>query len=599
MRAHFPLGGGGISHNAIIVYAIFKGAIPDPRKMGTGGLAPFPGRHMLKELRIRNLAIIDDLFVRFGRGLNVLTGETGAGKSIIVDALGLALGDRAQAEMIKSGEKEGSVQAYFELDDYSQLPDLGIDMSEGILLRRVISSAGKNKAYINDTMVTLQALAKVGRALVDIHSQHEHQSLLSQEKQRLLLDSYGKLRDYVQQVGTLFAERKVFSDALKELQETVQERARRLDVLRFQIDEIDAASLRPGEKEGLEEERKILANMTRLKELTEMTYSLLYDEEGSCAEKLSAALSHLREICSIDRGIEDTLNLVEAAAPMLEDATFSLRRYRDKYDFEPDRLEAVGDRLEAIKKLEKKYGTGIEEILRFRDEAEGELKKIESTDERLAEAAKELADKEAELLAAARSLSEKRKKAAAEMGVLIMRNLSELAFGSAEFVIDVRQERPSDGGLSVGPNGIDRIEFLFSANRGEPPKPLSKIASGGELSRVMLALKTVLADLDSIPVLIFDEVDAGIGGKTAGSVGKKLGVISERRQLLCITHLPQIASRGDVHLRIEKKQKADSVRVEVKELSGKERQDEIARMLSGSITEISLRHAGELLERVK
>jgi DNA repair protein RecN (Recombination protein N) len=554
---------------------------------------------MLKELRIRNLAIIDDLFVRFGRGLNVLTGETGAGKSIIVDALGLALGARAQSEMIKSGEKEGSVQAYFELDDYSPLPDLGIDMSEGILMRRVISSTGKNKAYINDIMVTLQALSEVGRALVDIHSQHEHQSLLTQEKQRLLLDSYGKLRDHVQQVGTLFDERKVFSDALKELQETVQERARRLDILRFQIDEIDAASLTPGEKEGLEAERKILANTTRLKELTETTYSLLYEAEGSCSEKLSAALSHLREICSIDSGIADTLNLVEAAVPMLEEATFSLRRYRDKYDFEPGRLDAVEDRLEAIKKLERKYGTGIEEILRFRDEAEGELKKIESADERLAEVAKKLADKEAQLLAAARSLSEKRKKAAAEMGALIMRNLSELAFGSAEFVIDVRQERPEDGALSVGPNGIDRIEFLFSANRGEPPKPLSKIASGGELSRVMLAVKTVLADLDSIPVLIFDEVDAGIGGKTAGSVGRKLDMISGRRQLLCITHLPQIASRGDVHLRIEKKQKTGGVSVEVKELSRKERQDEIARMLSGSITEISLRHAGELLERVK
>jgi DNA repair protein RecN (Recombination protein N) len=562
-------------------------------------LAPFPGRHMLKELRIRNLAIIDDLFVRFGRGLNVLTGETGAGKSIIVDALGLALGDRAQSEMIKSGEKEGSVQAYFELDDYSPLPDLGIDMSEGILLRRVISSAGKNKAYINDTMVTLQALSEVGRALVDIHSQHEHQSLLSQEKQRLLLDSYGKLYDDAQRVRTLFDERKVLFDALKELQATAQERARKLDILRFQLDEIDAASLRAGEKEGLEEERKILANTTRLKELIETTYSLLYEAEGSCAEKLSAALSHLREICSIDSGVADTLNLVEAAVPMLEEATFSLRRYRDKYDFEPDRLEAVGDRLEVIRKLEKKYGTGTEEILRFRAEAERELKNVESADERLSAVAEKLADKEEELLKTARALSEKRKKAAAEMGELIMQNLAELAFGSAEFIIDVRQERLSDSGLSVGPHGIDRIEFLFSANRGEPPKPLSKVASGGELSRVMLALKAVLADLDSIPVLIFDEVDAGIGGKTAGSVGKKLDMISERRQLLCITHLPQIASRGDLHLRIEKKQKAGGVRVEVKELSGKERQDEIARMLSGSITEISLRHAGELLERVK
>jgi DNA repair protein RecN (Recombination protein N) len=588
MRAYLPFGGCGIYDNAVIIYAIFKRAIPCPRTLGTGGGA-LSKRYMLKELRIRNLAIIEDLSVRFGRGLNVLTGETGTGKSIIVDALGLALGDRAQSEMIKSGEKEAAVQAYFELDDYSALPDLGIDMSEGILLRRVIASTGKSKAYINDTMVTLQALSEVGRALVDIHSQHEHQSLLSREKQRLLLDSYGKL----------FDQRKTLSDDLKELREKIQERARRLDILRFQIDEIDEASLNPGEKEGLEEERKILANTTRLKELTETTYSLLYGAEGSCVEKLSAVLSHLKEICSIDGGAEDTLKLIEAAVPMVEDASFSLGRSVDKYDFEPDRLEAVEDRLETIRKLEKKYGDSTEEILRFRDEAEEELKKIETADERVAAVAKELAEKEEELLQAARLLSEKRKKAAGQLAGLIAQNLAELALGNAEFGIDVRQEPHEDRGFGVGPQGADRIEFLFSANRGEPPRPLAKIASGGELSRVMLALKSVLADLDSIPVLIFDEVDAGIGGRTAGSVGKKLDTISKRRQLLCITHLPQIASLGDVHLRIEKKQKANSVSVEVKELGGKERRDEIARMLSGSVTEISLRHAGELLERVK
>jgi DNA repair protein RecN (Recombination protein N) len=565
---------------------------------GNRGCA-LPGRYMLKELRIRNLAIIDDLSVRFGRGLNVITGETGAGKSVIVDALGLALGDRAQSEMLKSGAKEGSVQAYFEIGDSALLPDLGIDLSEGVLLRRVISSGGKSRAYINDTLVTLQALSEVGRALVDIHSQHEHQSLLSQERQRLLLDSYGKLHEMVKRVRMLFDERRVLSDMLKELRETAQERARMLDILRFQIDEIDAASLRPGEKEELEEERKILANTTRLKELAETTYSLLYEAEGSCTEKLAAALAHLRAICAIDSDIEDTLKLVEAAAPMIEEATFSLRACRDKYDFDPDRMEAVEDRLETLRRLEKKYGDRTEDILGFRDKAREDLRKIESADERCDEVTAQLDEKEEKLFHAAQSLSEQRKKAAGTLGTLVMQNLSELALGDAEFRIDVRQEQREDGGLNVGPQGIDRIEFLFTANRGEPAKPLSKIASGGELSRVMLALKSVLADLDSIPVLIFDEVDAGIGGKTAGSVARKLETISKRRQLLCITHLPQIASRADVHQRIEKKQQADSVTVEVKELGAKERQDEIARMLSGSVTEISRRHAGELLEKVK
>ncbi len=575
-----------------------KGDSPSPDD-GNRGRSPFPLRHMLKELRIRNLAIIDDLVVRFGRGLNVLTGETGAGKSIIVDGLSLALGQRAQSEMIRSGEKEAMVQAWFEPEDCPPLPDIGIDMSEGILLRRVISLTGKSRAYVNDTMVTLQTLSEVGRVLVDIHSQHEHQSLLSREKQRILLDSYGNLSNDVERVGMLFDERKAISEALRELQEKVQERARRLDILRFQIEEIDAASLRPGEKEGLEEERKILANTTRLRELIEATYSLLHEAEGSCMEKLSAALSHLREISAIDGGIDDTLRQVEAAAPMLEDAVFSLGRYRDRYDFDPERFETVEDRLETIRKLERKYGAGTDEILRSRAEAEAELQTIESADGRLAAMTRELAEKEAQLLEAAGALSEKRKKAAAELGALIVQNLSELAFSSAEFRIDVTQDRQDGGGPNVGPHGMDRVEFLFSANRGEPPKPLAKIASGGELSRVMLALKSVLADLDSIPVLIFDEVDAGIGGRTAGSVGKKLGVIAEKRQLLCITHLPQIASQGRVHFRIEKKEKGGAVHVEVKELGGKARQDEVARMLSGSVTEISLRHAGELLERVK
>ncbi len=554
---------------------------------------------MLRELRIRNLAIIDDLSVRFDMGLNVLTGETGAGKSIIVDALGLALGDRAQCEMIKTGEKEATVQAFFEPGDLSSLPDIGIDLSEGLLLRRVISSSGKSRAYINDTMVTLQTLSDVGRQLVDIHSQHEHQGLLSREKQKLLLDSYGKCRTEAEKVGELFEEVKALNENLELLRGEVRERTQRIDILRFQINEIDAASLRHGEKEQLEDERIILSHMTRLRELTETAHSLLYESEGSCLERLSAAISGLRDVCAIDESVGETLKLLESAAPMIEDASFAVRAYKDKCDFEPERLEAVEDRLDTIKKLERKYGEGTEAVLKYRDDSEEELKRIESADERLASTERELAAKQGELLTAARTLSEKRKKAAVKIEDLMSGHLKDLAFASTVFRIDMRQDRLENGEVRIGHGGMDRIEFLFSANPGEPPKSLSKIASGGELSRVMLALKSILADLDSVPVLIFDEVDAGIGGRTAESVGKKLDAISAKRQLLCITHLPQIASHGDVHLRIEKKEKANGVRVEVKEISGRERQDEIARMLSGDVTELSLRHAGELLERVK
>lgn len=553
---------------------------------------------MLRELRIRNLAIIDDLVVRFERGLNVLTGETGAGKSIIVDALGLALGDRAQSDLIKSGEKEAVVQAYFELEDYGQLPDIGVEISEGLVLRRVISSGGKSKAYVNDMMVTLQTLSEVGKSLVDIHSQHEHQSLLATEKQLTLLDSYGKLQSEREKLSVLFHEVKALKDDCSGLRERGKERAHRLDLLRFQINEIDAATLKQGEKSALEEERKIQANVTRLNNLAETAYSLLYGSEGSADERLSRAVAQLKEMHPIDSSIGEPLEMLESAKALIEDASFALRGYRDKYDFEPGRLEIIEDRLELIGRLEKKYGDGVEAVMSYRDAAEEELKGLESADDRLAFLEEELRTKEQELFNAAAKLSEKRKKTAREIERRIIHTLSELAFAKAEFRIDMAQERAGDDGrYRVNSSGMDRIEFQFSANPGEPLRSLAKIISGGELSRVMLALKSILADVDSVPVLIFDEVDAGIGGRTAESVGRKLDMISATHQLICITHLPQIASFGDVHLKIEKEEKNNKVHVEIKELYGKERQDEIARMLSGKITEISLKHAGELLER--
>jgi DNA repair protein RecN (Recombination protein N) len=554
---------------------------------------------MLKELKIRNLAIIDDLTVRFAKGLNVLTGETGAGKSIVVDALGLSLGDRAQSDLVKSGEAEATVQAYFDLNDFAGLRDLGIDASDGLLIRRVISSGGKSRAYINDTMVTLQTLSAVGKSLVDILSQHEHQSLLTQETQRTLLDSYGKLLSEKDAVGTLYHQVQTLKARYAELRDKSRERAHRIDLLRFQMQEIDSASLKSGEKEAIEDQRKILANLNKLTELTEAAYAALYESEGSCSEKLSEAVSLLREMSAIDTGIAETLQLIESATPLIEEASMALGRYRDRFDFEPGRLEHIEDRLDLIKKLEKKYGVGIDAIITYRDNAQEELRELESADEDLAAVEAELKIKEGELLHAASDLSEKRKKTARKIERLISETLQELAFGKAEFRVGLKKEIDDEGTCRIGPNGMDKIEFLFTANPGEPLKPLSRIISGGELSRVMLALKSILADVDNIPVLIFDEVDAGIGGKTAESVAKKLTLISEGRQLLCITHLPQIASRGDFHLRIEKKVKNDKVHVEVKELSGKERQDEIARMLSGTITDISRRHAVELLERVK
>lgn len=555
---------------------------------------------MLKELRIKNLAIIDDLVVHFEEGLNVITGETGAGKSIIVDALGLALGARAQAELIRSDEKQAIVQAYFEIrnpEDYPTFSALGIDMSEGLLLRRTLSSAGKSKAFINDVMVTLQTLSEVGKLLVDIHSQHEHQSLLSAKKQMLLLDSYGKLERERREMEQLFEEVERLGTEYSKLRERTQERAQRLDLLRFQINEIDEAGLVAGEKTSLEQEKKILSNITRLNGLADAAYSALHESDASTAEGLSRALANLREMCTIDKKMAEILESVASAKALIDDASFSLRDYREKQEFDPGRLETVENRLDLIRRLERKYGDGIETVLGYRISAEGELKDLESADDRLSDLEERLKVRRRELLSAAERLSGKRKMAAGEIEKSVTAILKELAFASAEFSINLSREAGPDGLARISSTGLDRIEFLFSANAGEPLKPLAKIVSGGELSRVMLGLKNVLADADDVPVLIFDEVDAGIGGATAEKVGRKLNAVSRTHQLICITHLPQIASLGDFHLKIEKKEENKRMHVDIKELYGKERREEIARMLSGKITEISAKHAGELLGR--
>jgi len=544
---------------------------------------------MLKELRIKNLAVIDDLKVRFDKGFNVLTGETGAGKSIIVDSLGLALGSKIQSDFIRSGEKEAVVQAYFEPEGIKSLPDIGVEMTEVLILRRSIFASGKSRAYVNDTMVSTQSLAEIGRALVDIHGQHEHQSLLSVDKHRVFLDLFGRLQEEQAGVERLYREVEALKKEVAGLQERMKERAHRLDLLKFQIHEIDSAALRVGEHEHLSGQKTILSNLGRLKELAESAYELIYGADDSSIAKLSSVIAKLQDMAAIDHQASEVLGILKSVLPLLDDAAVSLRGYKGRYEFEPGSLDDIEERLALIRKLEKKYGEGIETIIRYRDNAEAEMKALEIVEEEIAALENELIMKEAMLSEEAAVLSVKREEAAQRMEKLVSNELKELAFGDAEFLIDMRRE-------AISPRGIDRIEFLFSANVGEPPKPLVKIASGGELSRVMLALKTVFADFDSIPVLIFDEIDSGIGGKTAEIVGRKLKDLSGKHQVLCTTHLPQLASKGDIHLKIEKRQKNERVYVEVKELAASERLNEIARMLSGNVTDISLRHAKELIE---
>jgi DNA repair protein RecN (Recombination protein N) len=545
---------------------------------------------MLKELRVTNYAIIDSLTLEFGPGLNILTGETGAGKSIIIGALGIALGERAFTDMIKTGETEASVQALFDAPAHPVMETMGIASDEGIVIRRKITSSGKGKAYINDSIVTVQGLAELGRSLVDIHGQHEHQSLLTPENQMKLLDKFGGLEGECETVSSLHGDAQSLRRRLDGLRTGERERAQRIDLLRFQVREIESASLSPGEDKELEEERRILSNLSRLNELSESSYGLLYSGEGSTSETLASAASTVKEVASIDQEAEEALRIIEEALPLIEEASLSLRNLRDKYQMDPARLEEVESRIELITSLRRKYGETVEAVLAHRNEALAELSGIENAEVSAEELEAELRDKETLLRQAAESLSRKRQDSAKRVTGAVNKVLTGLALEKSEFRIAITR-------VPVSSQGVDAVEFLFTAHRGEALRPLHRVASGGELSRVMLAIKSVLRAADRIPVLIFDEVDAGIGGLTARNVAEKLREISSSHQVICITHLPQIASQADHHFFIEKGEMSGRVRVTVRELTGEKRRKEIARMLGGDVTETSLEHARELMEK--
>ncbi|MEW5745456.1 MAG: DNA repair protein RecN [Nitrospirota bacterium] len=575
---------------------------------------------MLKELRITNFTIIDALTVDFGTGLTILTGETGAGKSIIVDAIGLLLGSKASQDLIKTGKKEAQIEASFTLavpGRHPLLEELSIDHEDGIVLRRSIAAQGKGRAYINDTTVSLQTLAAVGSSLIDIHGQHEHQGLLKKESHCSFLDAYGELGDEVSAFSALYRDAMQIKATMTDMKARIRERGQRIEFLRFQIGEIDAAGLKEGERAAIEEERSILLNLSRLKESSEAAYAGLYEAEGSALEKLAAVVERVREMSQIDAAAGELLAALESALPLVEDAALQLRRFKDRYDIDPGRLSELDERLELIKRLERKYGEGVEAIVAYRGSAASELRTLEHIDEQLEGLEQELAAKESALAAQAETLSKKRRAAAKRMESLVMQELRELGFRKAAFAVEVKTRE------TVTATGGDEVEFLFSANPGEPPRPLIKVASGGELSRIMLALKCIEirndagtrgngdterpprrraaaaarhAEAESSPVtLIFDEVDAGIGGATAQHVGRRLKDLASDYQVFCITHLPQIAALADSHLRVEKLIKGEKTVVVASPVAGRERQNEIARMLSGSITEGSLKHAGELL----
>ncbi len=562
---------------------------------------------MLRELRIKNLAIIDDAIANFEKGLNVLTGETGAGKSIIIDALCLALGKRASGELIRSGEKEAVVEAFFDIpqellnpSSLRLLQDIGIDIDDGIILKRILSVQGKSRAYINDSLVNIQTLSEISSYIIDVHGQYEHQSLLLPDNQLDLVDAYGSLFSEREGFTTLYKKQTILKQHIAELEEKEKERIHRLDLIGFQINEIETAQLKTGEEEELLEEAKILSSAGRLAELSNRAYDSLYLSDTSSISSLSNILATLKEISHIDARAGDAVKSVEEALPLLEETSYFLRDYKEGLDFNPERLEEIQERLELIKGLKRKYGNTIQDILEYKEDAVKELDELQHSEKRLTALKAELAKLKDMLTEKAQMLSKKRKAVSKKIEQQVVSELTELSMPGTKFTIQITGESGDDtsDNLKMNSKGIDIAEYLISPNIGEELKPLSKIASGGELSRVMLALKSILAKGDKIPVLIFDEIDAGIGGRAAETVGQKLKNLSSIHQILCITHLPQIASYADTHLKIEKTIKGRRTTVEIKKMGKKERTAEIARMLSGDRTEVSMKHAREILKKI-
>jgi DNA repair protein RecN (Recombination protein N) len=574
---------------------------------------------MLFDLVITDLAIIEHTAIRFEAGLNVLTGETGAGKSILLDALGAVLGQRVSSDLVRTGAKAARVEAVFAADGSrraeitSILSSYGIELEPGedLLLAREINANGRSTARINGRMATASQLSELGALLVDIHGQSEHLSILKPSEQRNIVDRYAEANDLREEVAHLVREFRDVRRQLADLSAGAREREQRLDLLRFQADEIDAAELSAGEDERLMHERGILQNADRLRQSAMLAVEVLVGDESGSIDVSASALLRQAEHATSDLGsIDDAAREISERATELvvlsEDLVRDLRAYADRIEGDPERLALVEDRLDQIQTLKRKYGASIEEILAFRDRVGEELEELtgasfdrEALAEREAAIAARLADR-------SEVLSARRTDIARALGERIVQSIAELRMGNSHVVVDVRQRdeerglRLSDGRtVHVDETGIDEIEFLIAPNVGETLRPLGRIASGGETARIMLAVKSILSEVDQTPTLVFDEIDVGVGGRSGQVVGEKLWSLTSGHQVIVITHLPQIAAFGDTHFRIAKATSNGRVVSTVEELNEQTREHEIAAMLDGvPVTSESLANAVAMLQRV-
>ncbi len=568
---------------------------------------------MLKNLSIKNYALIDELEVEFGTGLNIITGETGAGKSIIIDALNLILGERAAQDEVRSGADKSVVEGVFTISGNKKVRRLldaaEIEADEEIIVRREVSAKGQSRAFVNDTPVPVAQLKELGDYLVDLHGQHEHQSLLRAETHIDLLDDFGGLDNLIKNFRIAYDG---LNSELAEMKELISRREalkEKRELYAFQIKEIDAVNPEPGEVDRLESELKILENSEKLYEVTMKLYELLYDSESSIHDQLVMVRNQLEDLSDIDKSFEPLKADGETAKAIVDEITRSVQSYSSKIDFNPERLEEIRERLGVLSMFRKKYGGSLEAAIEYREKIGKEFQLAENFDEAIGNLEKNVERQRQELSEIAERLSSKRREVAERVMRSIVGVLAEIGIENAKFEIEIKNRRFDGNGAEIRPlvrlgrdfyetneKGFDFVEFFISTNVGEEPRPLAKVASGGEISRIMLALKTILAKSDRLPLLVFDEIDTGISGRIGSKVGKSLKSLSKFHQIIAITHLPQIAGMADVHFKVEKGVKGKRAVTSVSRLSEDERVLEVARLLSGEdVTQASISGAKELI----
>ncbi len=566
---------------------------------------------MIKSLLIQDYALIEKIEVEFKSGLNIITGETGAGKSILIDAMGLLLGERASSDVIRKGAEKSVVEGIFEVDKNKRvktfLTENELDDLPELIIRREISSKGSNRCFVNDSPVSLNVIKELGDLLVDLHGQHEHQSLLRKETHINFLDGFGNNDELLRTYKWLYTSLNKLLTELKEVKEKDSAYREKRDVLDFQIKEIDAVSPKLGEEEKLQSELKILENSEKLLALTNRIYDGLYESENSVQDSLSKIKNDLEELARIDPSFSESNSECESALTLVNDISDNIRKYKAKIDIEPEKVEAIRERLGAINLLKKKYGGSIESLLELRKRVGEEFQAAEGYSQQIIDLEKKIKAVRENASQSAEKLSKERTKISKNVKKEIELILTELGIPNAKFEVRISQKelnlnnedglRFNNKNLAYDSNGCDEVEFYISTNIGEDVKPLAKVASGGEVSRIMLALKSVLAKSDKLPLLIFDEIDSGISGNVAQKVGQALKSLATFHQIIAITHLPQIAAFSDHHYAVEKKETDGRVVSSIRKLTDHQKIIEVAKLLSGEkVTDASIKSAKELIE---